>query len=215
MLKIKLNKFIFINVIIGLTFRSWPIVAQSYTPPLIKKQKPQSATLSGSRGSCPDYSDSIIPLFPKADNLKTTLARPVFLFQLKSPLENPAYFSLVAEDQIYPLYERQLENSEARLLAFTLPADTELSPNQTYSLNFIIVCNEKRPSHNWSVSTLVTRIDQTPTSLVNVSSRSPSVEQAKLLAQAGFWFDALERIYQENLVNESNLSNLLKNYQPN
>ncbi len=215
MLKIKLNKFIFINVIIGLALSSWPVLARSYRPPRMEKKQPtQGATVSGSRGSCPDYSESIIPLFPKADNLKTTLARPVFLFHLKSPLENPAYFSLVGEDKIYPLYQRKIDKSEAKLLAFKLPPHLELTSNQTYRLNFIIVCNEKKPSHNWSVTALVTRIPPSSVSLSATKATSPSVEQATLLSQAGLWFDALQRIYQENLVNDSNFSNLLNNYQP-
>ncbi len=202
-------KFFSLSIIIIAVHQFLPVFAQSYRPPRMKKQKPQAATLSGSRGSCPDYSERIIPLFPQTKNLTTTLPQPVFIFRLKSILNNLAYFSLVADHEFYPLYQQKIESANPSLLVFQVPEEVELALNTTYRLNFVIVCDETRPSHNWSVSTSVTRI---PHSSISVPQGQP-LKQALFLSQAGLWVDALELIYKKDLLNDSTVDKLLQNYQ--
>ena len=136
---------------------SAPLNTAAYTPPSKNDDEPQQAEFTGSRGGCPDYSQTIRPLFPKAENLYTTLGQPTFLIQLKESLKNPIYFSIIGDDQIYPLYQEKVENAAQGLLVFKVPTNIELERNKKYRLSFVIVCNEKRPSHNWLLTALITR----------------------------------------------------------
>ena len=207
--KTKTVGLIGLNTII-ICFLDFLPVSASYQPPPMQEQKPQRATISGSRGSCADYSQVISPLFPQAKNLVTSLPQPVFLFQLKSALNHPAYLSLVDNEQIYPLYQRKIDHASPGLLAFQIPTTVELKPEQTYRLNFVIVCDEQKPSHNWSVSTLITRTAKPPLAL---STRSKAgLSEALLLSQAGFWFDALTLVYQNNLIEDAVFDQLFAHY---
>ncbi len=226
---IKILNILSLNLIIIYSYKPIVVFGKSDKPPVVEReqgesttpfikapvvegQEPQRATVSGSRGSCPDYSDIVIPLFPKTENINTKLARPTFLFELKSSLSNTAYFSLVATDEIYPLYEQKIDNASSGLLAFKLPPSIELTPNKAYRLTFVIVCNEKRPSHNWLVTSLVTRLTQENSAIKKVDISDPVFHQAVVLSQTGLWFDALELIYEKDLVDDESFNSLLENF---
>ena len=186
---------------------------KAYEPPHVEGEPPQSATLSGSRGYCPDYQEEIIPLFPEDLELKTSLAQPVFLFQLKSPVNNPIYFSLISDQQIEPIFAEEMESANRGLLAFKVPNQIKLITNQTYRLNFIILCDEQRPAHNLSVSALVKKVSPDNNEPISFVSESKEVIlQAEELSRQGLWFDALAVIYTQKIVNEANFNQLLANY---
>ena len=96
----KTINLLLLNLIIVVV--SLPLNSFAYTPPSKNDDEPEQAEFTGSRGGCPDYSQTIRPLFPKAENLYTTLGQPTFLLQVNEALKNPIYFSIIGNDQIYP-----------------------------------------------------------------------------------------------------------------
>ncbi len=202
----KTINILFLNLIIMLTLKSFTL-AKSYTPPK-RNEAPQQAEFTGTRGSCPDYRETILPLFPKAENLDTILRQPTFLIQVREPLKNPIYFSIIADEQIAPLYQAKIESADLGLLAFKVPANIELKLNKTYRLNFVIVCNDKRPSHNWLLTALITR--RSPSVISKPHDSVNILEVAKTLSKEGLWFEALEMIYIKGLVDDSNFNSLLE-----
>ncbi len=185
-----------------------PLNTVAYTPPPKNDDEPQQANFTGSRGACPDYSQTIRPLFPKAENLYTTLGQPTFLIEVKESLKNPIYFSIIGDEQIYPLYQEKVENAAQGLLVFKVPTNIELERNKTYRLNFVIVCNEKRPSHNWLLTALITR-RSFPSQSSSDNSVAP-IEDAQTLSKEGLWFEALDIIYRQGLLNSSSFNSLLE-----
>lgn len=212
--ELKKLKYLFFGLPLLFCLELLPVLAQSYSPPPMEPQKPQRATISGSRGrgSCPYYQDSITPLFPKAENIITALAQPVFIFQLNSSLNNPAYFSLIANDEIYPLYEQKIESLPSQLLVIKIPQEVKLALNTTYRVNLVIVCNDKKPSYNWSFSTKITRIALPTVVTQKVEREFETIARAVILSRGGFWFDALALISSQGLVNNSTFEKLLENY---
>ena len=193
-----------LTIILALT----PLNSFAYTPPSKNDDEPQQAEFTGSRGGCPDYSQTIKPLFPQAENLYTTLGQPTFLIQVKESLKNPIYFSIIGDDQIYPLYQEKVESAESGLLVFKVPTNIELKRNKRYRLNFVIVCNEKRPSHNWLLTALITR--RSSPSISSSDNFVAPIQDAQTLSKEGLWFEALEIIYQQGLLNSSNFNSLLE-----
>ncbi len=89
-----------------------------------------------------------------------------------------------------------------------VPANIELKLNKTYRLNFVIVCNDKRPSHNWLLTALITR--RSPSVISWADDSVDILEVAKTLSKEGLWFEALEMIYIKGLVDDSNFNSLLE-----
>ncbi|MGB3615376.1 MAG: DUF928 domain-containing protein, partial [Elainellaceae cyanobacterium] len=70
--------------------------------------------------------------------------------------------------------------------------DFSLTPNTTYSWQVVVVCNPNRPSESLIAEANVAVVE-TPDTLHNALNAADNAsDRARLYAEAGFWYDALE-----------------------
>ncbi|MDY6782058.1 MAG: DUF928 domain-containing protein [Cyanobacteriota bacterium] len=160
--------------------------------------KPRRSQGSGARGCAQGDLSEVTLLIPSKEVVgQTVSARPAFFWQVSQPVSEPIKFAITHPDAIEPLYETQVKASEGGIVKVQLPADLpELVPGQPYAWTVSLICNERRPSANPFYSTWIERVPMETRLEDQLAAATSDRDRARIYAEAGAWYDALNLLYQ-------------------
>lgn len=170
-------------------------------PPKTDRGAPSRTRGSGSRGpSCKvkGAQENPLPLtaiMPKGNVGTTTSPNPQVYVYVPQTVAKEAELVLYDwENQVQtPVYETILTLPEtAGIVQIALPQTVELQVGNTYSWYFGIICNPEQRSLDISVQGWLERVNLSQEQQTMMEqSNCPSVDKARLYAQAGVWQEAL------------------------
>ena len=189
----------------GRSLKDAQLIFNDPTPP--EQGAPGGRRQGGaSRDSCRKY-QALTALVPAQDKIvrgQTISAHPTFWFYLPGRLATGTsmeFFLQDADDN--NLYTTQISDAAADpgLIKISLPKTTQpLEVGQPYFWTFSLSCNPKNSSEQVFVKGSIQRVQPSAT-LQNQLKSAPPLDQVKLLAANGVWyeaFDTLAELYQQN-----------------
>jgi len=157
----------------------------TYNPPNLGA--PRRTTGTGSRGcNAASLSDVTLSLAAPNDHIGLTVdSTPTFYWTVEGEVSAPIEFTLVQDGNPSPVFVKRFDASEVKagMMSVTLPADHELSTNETYRWTVAVVCNANRRSSDVFAQSWVQRI--------SIPNSSMGAVTAEHYGQAGLWYDAL------------------------
>lgn len=135
----------------------------------------------------------------------TTALNPTFWFFVPFELSPKDSIEFVLKDAAdnYVYKTKFLGRGDSSgIVNVSLPSDTQLEANQSYSWHFLTYCNSSSPSN--FVSGFIKRVTR-PELGQQLATATPR-EQVKLYAEAGLWYDALTNLaelYRQNPQDQS------------
>jgi hypothetical protein len=172
-------------------------------PPPPKQGTPSGRAQGGaSRGPCQEYED-LAALVPTTEGVvwgRTTQSNPSLWFYLPHPLtaETPVEFAVQDSADNY-VYQTSLSvpNAPSGLIRFDIEPDGQpLQPDQLYTWTLVIYCDPAQPTRSVFVNGTLEQSSPTP-ELQAQLARADALEQAKLYAANGIWYDALTVLAQQ------------------
>lgn len=159
-----------------------------------------------SRDSCKKYQalTALVPAKGRIVSGQTISEHPTFWFYLPDQLATGApmeFFLQDAEDN--NLYNTQISDGAVGpgLIKISLPKTAQpLKADQPYFWTFSVSCNPKNSSEQVFVKGTIQRVQPSPALQNQLRSAAP-LEQVKLLAANGVWyeaFDTLAELYQQS-----------------
>ncbi len=159
-----------------------------------------------SRDSCRKYQalTALVPANGKIVSGQTISDYPTFWFYLPDQLAPDTAMEFFLQDaKDNNLYNTQISNTAIGpgLIKISLPPTAQpLQANQPYFWTFSVSCNPKNSSEQVFVKGSIQRVQPSSTLKNQLKSATP-LEQVKLLAANGVWYEAfntLAELYQKN-----------------
>lgn len=188
------NLFCQLGIGIGLSF----FVAQSaiagYQPPKRSSAPKSAGTTTGTRRGCASTTQaSLTALAPQAHVGQSSHGHPTFVWFMPDEKSFSMEFELYEQTPSgRQNIQRQQLSSQQGWATFGLPqTEAALSPDKDYFWQVIVYCNPNRPS-SALVASANLQIQPLPNRLESLLSQAQTTtEQATLLAEGGFWYDAI------------------------
>ncbi len=94
-----------------------------------------------------------------------------------------------------PILEQTVQVTKPGIVQFQLPKQhQELVAGKEYRWSISITCNPNRPSTDMFVQSFIQQVVRSPELNRQLIDAKSSQERARILAQAGLWYDALETL---------------------
>lgn len=181
-------------------------ISMAFEPPAGEGMPTRTAG-GGSRGQCPNVAQGInpplmalVPAFSTPANSKETnvkgltmAATPTFFFYVPQIPNTEAAFSLKDQDN-NDIYQTNIAISDQQgIVSIQLPQDTPgLKVGQTYRWSFGLICNaEKNTEPKVVFVTGEIKRTEADASLTAKLQQAKPLEQAKIYAENGIWFESL------------------------
>lgn len=164
-----------------------------YVPPT--RRAPKSTQATGSRGCIQSQSQpvTLTLLAPKDHDGLTISGHPTFFWDVSAPA--PMVFTLTVPGVAQPLFEQQIQAQSAGIVQLKMPQNlAELVPDREYRWSVSLICNQNRPSANAFVQSWIKRVPATSQLKQKIAATPSERDRAKIYAEAGLWYDALEAI---------------------
>ena len=170
-----------------------------YTPPA-GLGTPKRTQGGGSRGCNQALPTSFTLLVPADDMGLTSVAHPTFVWYVTGDPTKSMKFSLTEPGHNRPLWSQEVSRQKSGINSLALPENApELVPGKRYRWTLSLLCNNKRSIENSSARGWVQRspggVEPSKVSAINIST----IDQAQLLAHAGFWYDAVAVLSQMHI----------------
>ena len=174
------------------------IIFNDPTPP--SQGSPSGRQRGGaSRGSCPEF-ETLTALVPSNNGIvwgRTTSDRPTFWFYLPNQLTDKAQIEFVIQDSADNyIYNTRFSAPGMRsgLINIPIPANVKsLEVGKTYSWTLSVYCDPAKPSNSVFVKGTIQRVNLDPT-LKNRLQEATPIEQARIYAANGIWFEAFNTL---------------------
>lgn len=137
----------------------------------------------------------ILPVFlvPQDHAGQTTSGRPKFFWYMSDT--SPVEFALKKVGADEPLFKEQLQIPKAGIIETEIPkGQPELTVGQDYLWSVSVVCNTDRGSKTVTVQAGIRRVAPTRELTRRLRTAQSERDRARVYAQQGFWYDALETI---------------------
>lgn len=176
-----------------------------YTAP--NRGQPQRTSGTGARG-CNDGTPVGLNLLVPNDHVGlTSSGHPTFLWYLSQPPEAALEFSLVKPGEAQPLFVTQIQPESAGMVAMTLPEDLPaLEPGEKYRWSVSVICNAQRRSGDVFAQAWIERVELPAAMAEQLKAATSEAQKAGIYAQAGYWFDALNAMYNTYTTQPENTS---------
>jgi hypothetical protein len=168
------------------------------------ESKPRRSQGSGSRGCDQGDLAEVTLLIPSEEVAGQTVSEhPSLFLYLPKSLPVPIQVTLSLPTQgIAPIYEARIETPEAGIMKLELPTDRPaLSDDEIYMWSASLICNEKRPSANPLYFSWIELVPMTPALKQELMAATNERDRARIYAEAGAWYDALETLYDAQMEN--------------
>lgn len=179
-------------VSLGVLIGMMPVVAMAqYNPP--KRGKPGRREGAGTRGSCVQGAQGLMPLTP-IDAFGTTAdSQPVFFWYVPASGAQVGEFTLL-DQQDRPIYQTTVTLPEnPGLVGVRLPDAVPLQLEQDYYWQFSLICDAEVPSRNPFVEGVIQRVELNDSLKRQIAMAAPG-DRANLYANAGIWYEALSTL---------------------
>jgi len=147
---------------------------------------------SGTRGACLQTQRSIVAIMPQTNSGLTVSAYPTFSWYVPATQPTTVAFVLL-DDRQTELYSTSFQIAgQPGLISLSLPQTANLPPlevGKTYRWKFSLTCDVDDPSTNMITEGWVQRVEL-PTVLSNQLQSASVLDQARLYAKEGLWYDA-------------------------
>ncbi|MBD2518346.1 DUF928 domain-containing protein [Nostoc sp. FACHB-973] len=160
--------------------------------------KPGRVRSAGTRGSCFETGQSLIPLTPTDKEAQlTTAEHPTFYFYIPqtSTKVEALEFVLQDDESIDPLYKETFKPvGQNGIVSVTVPADkASLQIGKEYNWTFLMICDlRNRDKASYTVGKIVRSRDENLS--LQLKQPNTDLERAVLFATAGFWEDSLRTL---------------------
>lgn len=137
----------------------------------------------------------ILPVFlvPQDHAGQTTSGRPKFFWYMSDT--SSVEFSLKKEGANEPFFKERLEVPKAGIIQTEIPkGQPELTIGQDYLWSVSVVCNTEQGSKKVTVQALIRRVAPTQELTRRLRRAQSERDRARIYAQQGFWYNALETI---------------------
>ena len=84
------------------------------------------------------------------------------MFSVESVPNLPVRFSLVEPRVSEPLWESNIAVNRSGILSVSIPPSVSLDVDKEYVWNLEVICNPSRPSENWYIRAVITRVPLKP-----------------------------------------------------
>ncbi len=183
-------------------------ISMAFEPPP-GEGMPSRTAGGGSRGQCPSVAEGTTPplmaLVPAFSTQKetaikglTVAATPTFFFYVPQIPATEAAFSLKDENN-NDIYQTRLAiSNQAGIVSIQLPKDTPpLKIGQTYRWSFGVICNAEN-NQEPKVVFVTGEVKRTePDAMLQAKlQQAEPLEQAKIYAENGIWFESLTTLAQ-------------------
>ncbi|MFB2917667.1 MULTISPECIES: DUF928 domain-containing protein [Aerosakkonema] len=202
------------NTYLSSSFSSiaWANAPFQYNPP--NRGVPKTTVGAGSRGCTQSIPISVALLVPNDHNGQTVSGHPTFLWYVSDKTSVPIQFSLVEPGVSKPLYLQQMSVEKSGIVQVQLPKELPaLEVGKKYRWSVSLICDSNRPSNNVFVQSWIERVSpsaELTQKLAAVqtgySSAQTLREQARVYAQAGIWYNALEDLARSYTANPNDPS---------
>lgn len=177
----------------------WPLVPVAQAVPTPPDQGAPSGRQRGgaSRGDCMAYQGltALVPVVDGSVWSQTHSPTPDFFFYIPQSLTADVPLEMVVQDSDDNYVFRKQFSVDAAAGILTVPvspAETELTPGESYSWTFSIYCDAARPSASVAVFGTVTRVAAgTMPEAGHPLTPAQQLDLAKQYAAAGIWHEAL------------------------
>lgn len=174
------------------------IIFNDPTPP--SQGSPSGRQRGGaSRGPCREF-ETLTALVPANNGIvwgRTTSDRPTFWFYLPNQLtEQNSIEFVIQDDTDNYVYNTRFSAPGMRsgLINIAIPANVKsLEIGKTYSWTLSVYCDPAKPSNSVFVKGTIQRVNLDP-SLQNRLQEATPIEQAKIYAANGIWFEAFNTL---------------------
>ncbi|MBE9011779.1 DUF928 domain-containing protein [Pseudanabaenaceae cyanobacterium LEGE 13415] len=148
---------------------------------------------SGTRGACLQTQRSVVAIMPQSNSGLTVSAYPTFSWYVPATQPTTAAFVLL-DDRQTELYSTTFQIAgKPGLISLSLPQTANLPPlevGKTYRWKFSLTCDVDDPSTNMITEGWIQRVELA-TVLKNQLQSASLLDQAKLYAREGLWYDAV------------------------
>ncbi|NJK36983.1 MAG: DUF928 domain-containing protein [Oscillatoriales cyanobacterium RM2_1_1] len=187
-------------------------------PPSPNRGKPSNTAGGGTRGGpesenqvCTTGDIPLTALVPPEDEKVTTIsANPEFFTYVPQTTAKQAQF-LVVDEAGDAVYESTFDlPGEAGIVTVGLPERVNLEVDQSYTWQFIVLCNPNAPEDVEFVQGEITRTTLSQELRTQLNLAQAPLEKAELLAKERVWFDTLMMMAQLRESNQTEWEQLLK-----
>lgn len=180
------------------TLQDTQIIFNDPTPP--QQGSPSGRQRGGaSRGPCRQF-ESLTALVPTTKGVvwgQTVSDRPTVWFYLPNALTEKTPIEFVVQDAADNyLYNTRITapGTQAGLIKVALPATAKpLAVGQPYFWTLSVYCNPNKPSEAVFVKGMIQRVGSDATLQKRLPASTP-LDQVRLYAANGLWYDALDRL---------------------
>ncbi len=209
MSRLKLNlslKFLFLSGFFLsfslLTIAKATNIFDNYNPPDTKEVDQTRISGSGSRSNCqnPLADNSLILLLPEREIAHQTISsNPSFYLYAKTASEVPFRFNLVIPqpNANNPIMEKTLTISQPGVYKIALNSDIQLEYDQIHLWQIGIACSNNTARLSQVLRGAVKRVPISKKLALQLSVTEDSLEQAKIYARNGIWYEALDSALQK------------------
>lgn len=185
---------------LGFSSVAWADTPVQYVPP--SRGTPKNSVGAGSRGCPQSVPVTLALLVPNDHNGQTVSGHPTFSWYMSDKTSVPVEFALVEPGVAKPVFVKQMQVSQAGIMQVQLPNELpELATGKKYRWSVSQICDSNRPSNNVFVQSWVERVSpnsELSQKLATVKTEDSSLqavrERARIYAQAGLWYDALQAL---------------------
>ncbi len=190
------NKLLSLACLIIFCGMSAPAWAQ-YRPPRDAKQPITQTIFGGTRGGCNGGEQSIRLLAPKQYMGQTISTHPTFAWITPNVESYPIKFRLFqyGENNRLELVKQVELQGTPGMMTWTMPENEPgLEMGKQYYWQVAIICNVNRPSANPFDEAGLDVVALSPQLETQLSNNPDPLQQAKLYAEAGLWYDAFAQV---------------------
>ncbi len=164
-----------------------------YTPPSNFKRRVQGNRGAGSRGCLTNETSKLTLLTPSDHVGLTSKKYPTLYFNLSKQTNRKVVFSLLEPGRPEPIFLKEVDAKQG-INSVTLPENTPgLKPGKTYHWSVSIVCNSDRPDKDIYAEAEIERVTFNEALSQKLKATSTETDRSILLAQNGYWYDALDK----------------------
>ena len=176
---------------------------RSYNPPSSEEIEQKRTVGSGSRSQCssPFENNTLTLLVPPEEKVHyTTTSNPSLYFYATKSAAIPLKFNLVIPEPINknPLIETILLIEHPGIYKINLPNNIKLANNQIYLWQIGIPCNNNPENINQVLQAAIERVKLSDQFNNQLKFTHSSLERAKIYANSGIWYDALNYALQKS-----------------
>ena len=183
----------FAALLLGATPPAWA----GYNPPTQPSAPSGSTTTTGRRGGCQgNEAASLAALAPRSHIGQSISTRPTFTWFVPSsealPMEFYLYEAQASGEQL--VYQTELQSSPG-IMSLSLPeTEPALQTGQRYRWQAVLLCNPNSPSSALIADAEIEIVAPSSDLATALGSASDRVAQANILAESGFWYDAIAQV---------------------